>query len=230
MLKSLIGTGLQARLSPEQYELYKSEVLALEKSWKKEIRSGCKTQFKGGISDFFIPQPWCQYDFYHIIYDYRKCINLRSPKQVPLGYKTVADGGTIPCALLSILRYYKFSETLPVLGELLVTNGYRTKDNGTRWIAFDKVPEIVYGIKTEIQTSIYGFAESIVFGRPVAALVSATWLHKDFSTNLPSNECIVVWRLEGDKAVITTTSSHSTLRVDLYDLLKNIKRAWSFSK
>lgn len=231
MLKSLENTGLNARLTPEQYELYKDEISVLEKSWKKDIATGCSTRFKGGISDFFIPTPFCQYDYHNIVYDYRKCINLKNPTQVPAGFKTMADGGTIPCALLSVLSYYKFPETLPVLGELLVTHGYRTADKGTRWIALDKIPEMVYGIQTQIQTSVFGFCESIMFGRPVIAIVPATWLHSDFpSSGLPSNECVVVWRLEGKNAVLTNTSSHSTLTVNLQDLLKNVKRAWSCIK
>lgn len=75
MLKSLENTGLNARLTPEQYELYKDEISVLEKSWKKDIATGCSTRFKGGISDFFIPTPFCQYDYHNIVYDYRKCIN-----------------------------------------------------------------------------------------------------------------------------------------------------------
>lgn len=228
MLKSLINTGLEARLTPEQHALYRAELIALEESWKQSLHFlECNFNFDGsGVEPSKIPTPRCQYDYNHIIYDYRTCRELQPGETLATSHKTMADGGTVPCALLSVLEYYCRDEKLPELGQILVKNGYRTQNNGTLLIALDKIPELVYGIQTQVQSFIFNLFESVCMKKPVIALVSAAWLH-DFP-KMPSNECIVIWRLEGKTALITTTSHHSVRRIDLYDLLKNIKRAWSF--
>lgn len=228
MLESLKYTGMNARLTPEVYELYKEEISAFEESWKQSLHylETCNFSFIGGIDDNHIPSPYCQYDYSHIIYDYRECREVKDSKSVPAGYKTMLDGGTVPCALMSILDYLCISSiSLEYVGKKLVENGYRTEDNGTLWIAFDKALEQLFGVRTWIQRSVFELCESVTLERPVIALVPAAWLH-DFPA-MKTRECIIVWRLEEKKAVITTTSAHSAKKVDLYELLKNIKRAWA---
>lgn len=229
MLKSLLNTGLEARLTPEQYALYRAELITLEESWKQSLHFlNCDFTFNGGVEPSKIPTPRCQYDYNHIIYDYRTCRELQPGETLATRHKTMADGGTVPCALSSVLEYYRHTAKLTVIGQILVKNGYRTENNGTLLIALDKVPELVYGVQTQVQSFIFDIFESVCMGKPVIALVSAAWLHA--LSTMPSNECIVIWRLEKKTALITTTSHHSVRRIDLYDLLKNIKRAWSCQK
>lgn len=228
MLKSLENTGLNARLTPEVYDRYAEEVSALEKDWKESISStkNCKLSFIKEDDDLNIPEPICQYDFTRVLYDYRECRLLKDAESVPQGYKTMADSGTIPCAIIPILNYYGLSTNLSHLGKILVENGYRTENDGTRWIAIDKIPELVYGIRTQIQSSVFELCESVLSELPVLAIVPASWLHN--LESMPSNECITAWRIEGNKVIVTTTSSHSPRKLDLIEFLRNIKRAWAF--
>ena len=224
MLDVLKNTGLNARLTPKVYDLYKNEASTYEKSWKQSLHylDTCNFSFTGGSDDSHIPAPYCQYDYADIIYDCRGCRKVDG--QVPDGYKTIFDGGTALCAMKSVLDYFHISLSLEDVGKDLVQNGYRTENDGTLWIAFDKAFEQLYGVQTQMQSMVFELCESVSLLHPVIALVSAAWLH-DYP--MPSNECIIIWRLEGKEAVITMTSSHSSKKVDLYELLKNIKRAWA---
>lgn len=229
MLESLRNTGLNARLTPEVYDRYAEEVTKREEEWKKSVEylRICNISFMGGIDNICIPTPVCQQDWTNIIYDYRECRVVDTEKDVPEGYKTMAMGGTVPCALMSIIGFYKPSRfTLSEIGKVLVENGYRTENKGTLWIAMDKVPELVYGIQTEMLNHLLELCQQVSLCHPVMALVPAGWLHR--FPNMPSNECVIVWRLEGKKVIVTTTSSHSTIELDLYDFLRNVKRAWAF--
>ena len=233
MMKSLIGTGYQARLEPSAYTRYKEELTAFDESWKQSLHflETCQISFKGGgIKNEFIPTPYCQHDFTTIVYDYRECRVLRADESLPDGYTTMSDGGTVPCAFMSILDYFRTSpKSLEMLGKVLVDNGFRTRFNGTLWIAFDKVLE-KYHVRTQIQPSIFNLCESVTLQRPVIALVSSAWLHYFPSPYMMTNECVIIWRIEGEKAVMTTTSSHSLREVNIYDLFRNIRRAWSCQK
>ena len=232
MLKSLVGTGLQARLSHEQYKKYEAEISAIEARWVKSLHylETCDFAFTGGVENKYISTPYCQYDYGNIIYDHRECRTLSPDEVLPDGYHTMLDGGTVPCAIMSILDYFRTSpKSLEEIGKILVTNGYRTKLRGTLWIAFEKILEH-YHVRTQILPTIFDLCESVSLNRPVIALVSAAWLHQFPHPYMMTNECVIVWRLEGKKAVITTTSNHSLIQVNLYDLLKNTRRAWSCQK
>lgn len=233
MLKSLIGTGLQARLSHEQYEKYKAEIAAIDDSWAKSLSElqNCKLSSESeGIEDKYIPIPYCQYDYNHIIYDYRECRTLSAGESLPKGYKTMADGGTIPCALMTLLDYFKTApNSLEDIGTVLVENGYRTKSSGTLWVAVDKVLNH-YHVRAEIQPSVETVFDRIRNKRPVIAIVSGMWLHDMPHLPTMTNECIIIWRIEGNQAVFTTTSRHSPKRENFYDLLKHTKRAWACQK
>lgn len=229
MLKSIVNTGLNARLTPEVYDRYAEEVTKLESDWKKSLEylDSCNISFWGGIEDASIPHPVCQHDYPNIIYDYRECRVMDDTQSVPDGYKTIAMGGSVPCALMSIIGFYKHSRlTLSEIGKVLVENGYRTEDKGTLWIAIDKIPELVYGVRAEMLNHLLELCQQVSLGRPVMALVPASWLHD--LPNMPSNECVTVWRLERKKVIVTTTSSHSIKELDLYDFLRHVKRAWAF--
>lgn len=228
MLKSLENTGLNARLTPDVYDLYAEEIAALEMKWRNSVSSlkDCKLSFFKETPYPSIPEPVCQHDYTRVIYDYRECRTLNHGESVPEGYKTMSESGTVPCALVPILRYYNIGDMLPEIGSVLVKHGYRTENNGTRWIAIDKVPELVYGIQTQIQSSIFELCESILSGYPVLAIASAAWLHN--LESMPSNECVTAWRIEGSEVIVTTTSSHSPRSLDLIEFLRNVKRAWAF--
>lgn len=226
MLDVLKNTGLNARLTPEVYDLYAEEVNKREKEWKKSLEYlySCHISFYDGIENN-ISEPICQYDCPNIIYDYRECRVVNNVVDVPEGYKTMATNGTVPCALTPIISQYR---SLPEIGKVLVEYGYLTKDKGTLWIAMDKIPELVYGIQTEILSHFLELAKEVSEGHPVIVLVPAAWLHD--LPSLSSNECVTVWRLKGKKVIVTTTSSHSVKELDLYDFLINVKRAWAFHR
>ena len=185
-----------------------------------------KGRHTGGIKDSSIPTAHCQYDYHHIIYDYRACRMLDSGEPVPEGYKTMADGGSFPCAIYMLLEYFKVPTDLITIGKTLVQYGYRTENSGTLWICMDNLLEKHWGIKTKIQDSIFELCESVSLDSPVVALVPAEWLH---SYPMPSNECLIIWRLEEKTAVVSTTSGHQPVKIGLYDLLAHIKRAWQCS-
>ena len=224
MLDVLKNTSLNARLTPEVYDLYAEEVNRREQEWKKSIEylDSRSINFYEGIENN-IPEPICQREYPNIIYDYRECRVVNNAEAVPKGYKTMATSGTVPCALTPIVSYYR---NLPEIGKVLVEHGYRTENKGTLWIAMDKVPELVYGYRTEILSHLLELPREISQGHPVMALVPTAWLHD--LPNMPSNECVTVWRLEYKKVIVTTTSSHSVKELDLYDFLRNVKRAWAF--
>lgn len=196
-----------------------------------------------GIDTRFIPKPICQYDYGQVIYHSSdpklgigECRRLSTGEPYPIGLKSIADGGTVPCAMLSILKYFQVDASLLEVGNFLVKHGYRSKRHGgTRWIAIDKILEINYGIETTIITSVLELARSLSLGQPVLSMVNSTWLHNSLMHNPPNkngNECIIIWKLQGSKAIITTTTSleKQLIKVDLQDLLRHILRAWSCRK
>ncbi len=233
MMKSLVGTGLQARLSHEQYKKYETEFAAIDDSWAKSLSDlqNCKlSSVSEGIEDKYIPIPYCQHDYSHIIYDYRECRTLSFGEKLPKGYKTMADGGTIPCGLMTLLDYFKTApNSLEDIGTVLVENGYRTKSRGTLWVAVDKVLDF-YHVRAEIQPSVHTVFDMVRNKRPVIAITSGMWLHDIPYPLMKTNECIIIWRIEGENAIFTTTSRHSARRENFYDLLRNTKRAWACQK
>lgn len=242
MLRSLLNTGISANLTHRQYAEYANELAVLQSIWERDISILSEAHFTlllltNGIDARFIPEPVCQYDYDRVIYHSSdpklgigECRRLSTEEPYPIGLKSIADGGTVPCSMLSILKYFQVDASLLEVGNFLVKHGYRSKRHGTRWIAIDKILEINYGIETTIITSVLELARSLSLGQPVLSMVNSTWLHN--SPNKNGNKCIIIWKLQGSKAIITTTTSleKQLLKVDLQDLLKHILRAWSCRK
>lgn len=247
MLQSLKNTGNTANLPRQQYAEYVNELSILQHMWEldqKKLATGDFTLsiFTKAIDTRFIPQAVCQYDYDRVIYHcvdpklgIGECRHLSEKEPYPVGLKSMADGGTIPCAMLSVLKYFQIDTSLLEIGSFLVKHGYRTKRHGTRWLAIDKVLEINYGIEAMIITSVLELASSLSLGYPVLALVPSMWLHKTLS-HCPlrghGNECIVIWKLQGSKALITATTvvDKPLLQIDLQDLLFHVLRAWYCKK
>lgn len=191
-----------------------------------------------GLAENKIPKPFNQRLYDNIVFDYRGAYiedsytYLHLPPSDPAdqeSMKTIAIGGSVPCAIAQVYEYLcRPSETrekiLERIGKVLVSNGYRTQNKGTLWVALDKVLELEFWIKTKIQSCFFELLDSISPTTPVIAFVPAAWLH--YEPTLPTNEAIVIWAIDKTKALITTTSD-DVVRVDLVELLYSIKRAWA---
>ncbi len=237
MLKSLIGTGLSARLTPEKYEEYKKELAILDSTWRESLTRKLYPHLSVGIKEERIPSPYNQKQYQNIIFDYRGCFSKGSTFEEPLEpYKTMAIGGSIPCAMATVYKAlnngkteFKNNEELLVdIGKNLVNNEYRTKETGTLWIALDKILEMKYGIETEIQCSKFAAVDSVCRCHPVIALVPTSWLHDDPS--LSSNEAVIIWAIREDEAIITTTTSNEVRKVNAETLFNQAPIAWACHK
>lgn len=239
MLKSLIGTGLSARLTPEKYEEYKKELAILDSTWRESLTRKLYPHLSVGIKEERIPVPYNQKQYPNIVFDYRGCFNkgLGSTFEEPSEpYKTMAIGGTILCAMATVYEtlnngkteFKNREELLIDIGKTLVNNNYRTKSSGTRWIALDKVLEMKYGIETKIQCSKFEAVDSICRCHPVISLVPTSWVHNDSS--LTSNEAVIIWAIRKDVAIITTTTSDDVKKVNVDALFHQAPRTWACHK
>ena len=240
MLHSLIDTGINARLKKDIYLEYLEEQKQLAQTWTESLEKELSPKLDIGINPKVVPVPYNQKLYDHIIYDHRGCYDRnkepdRDFNGSPL--KSMALGGSIPAAMATIIEYFaqthktgkKISsreELLVEIGKILVENGYRTQDKGTLWIAFDKVLELEYGIETQIQRSIFELADSICSAKPVVALVPTGWLH---GKDLPSNECVIIWKIKEGVATISNTSSNELYEIEVMPLLRHSKIAWACS-
>ncbi len=237
MLRSLKETGINARLTPATYEAYKAETSAIAKNWAASLEKELPSDLRVGITKH-IPAPVNQKLYSNIVFDHRACDfeeHVDRSDANEEAYKTIAIGGSIPCAMATVRKYFNNtqictpktqSDLVIEIGKVLVENGYRTPDNGTLWIALDKVLEMEYGIVTKIQNSIFELADSLCSQKPVIALVPASFLHGE---GVPTNECIIIWNSYDEVCTFSTTSSNTNLQINTNTLLKNIKRAWACS-
>lgn len=240
MLQSLVNTGLNARLKPDVYAKYKEEKRQLAETWEESLSKELSTKLDIGIDPKVVPVPYNQKIYDHIVYDHRGCYDrAKDPNRVFDGepLKSMALGGSIPAAMAMIVEYFSKThktgkkivsreEFLIEIGKILVENGYRTQDKGTLWLAFDKVLELEYGIRTQIQRSIFEVSNSICSCSPVVLLVPTGWLH---GKDLPSNECVIIWKIKEGVATICCTSSNKLMEVDVMQLLRHAKIAWACS-
>ena len=231
MLRVLYGSGLEAKLKPDVYATYMAELATRQEQFKRSARDFqiCKSLTSGSnISLKQIPVINIQNDNPHIVYDYRECRFLRA-NESPGDYKTMQDGGNIPCSLLTVLNFFKIHPTLFELGELLVENGYRTKNSGTLWLAIEKVPELAYGIQTSMQNNVWNMIHAVSMKQPVLAIVPRKWVNH--SPDFSNNECIIIWRIENNRICFSSaTNSRSMQYRPLREVLHNIKICWSFQR
>ena len=213
-------TGLGANLQPQISEAYRSELKEIETSWDNSIQHLTSFEFifhselKDGNSPSHCCEPECPESLYNA-------------EGVPLaeGYsgKDVVEIGAIPCTFKMILEYFGISKSLESICRVLVRNGYRTED-GMLTLAFDKILEKVYGIETEIESSVLQLCGSVSTGHPVIALVEQSWL---YGNALPGNTCIIIWQLNGERLSVSTITSPELRILDMLDTFKHIQRAWA---
>lgn len=227
MLHSLEGTGLGAKLQSRAYEAYQMELKEIEGEWGSTLHflDSCDFSFRGGIKNSKIPSPsqevscpavWRNGNSQRIDEEY-----LSSHQEL-----LIAEGGSVPCTFQMILKYLNIAKDLESICGVLLRNDYRIKD-GTLILAFDKILEQIYGVKTEIQPSVFHLCESVSKKRPVIGLVSTAWLSDN---ELPGNTCIIIWQLKGKKLLVSTTTSGELQVLDMYDTFKHIQRAWACYK
>lgn len=240
MLQSLVNTGLNARLKPDVYAKYQEEKKQLSETWTESLEKELSPKLDIGIDPKVVPVPYNQKIYDHIVYDHRGCYDrAKDPNRVFDGepLKSMAIGGSIPAAMATLIEYFAMNhktgmkissreELLIEIGKILVENGYRTQDKGTLWLAFDKVLELEYGIRTQIQRSIFELTDSICSAKPVVALVPTGWLH---GKDLPSNECVIIWKIKEGVATISNTSSNELYEIEVMPLLMHSKIAWACS-
>lgn len=227
MLHSLEGTGLGANLRPRAYEDYKRELEEIEREWESTLHflDSCDFSFRGGIKSSKIPSPSHEVGCPEIWYNaYSQKIDKEYLSSHP--ELLIAEGGSVPCTFQMILKYLHITKDLESICGVLLRNDYHIKD-GTLILAFDKLLEQIYGVKTEIQPSVFHLCESVSKKRPVIGLVSTAWLSDN---ELPGNTCIIIWQLKGKKLLVSTTTSGELQVLDMYDTFKHIQRAWACYK
>ena len=227
MLHSLEGTGLGANLRPRAYEDYKRELEEIEREWESTLHflDSCDFSFRGGIKSSKIPSPSHEVGCPEIWYNaYSQKIDKEYLSSHP--ELLIAEGGSVPCTFQMILKYLHITKDLESICGVLLRNDYHIKD-GTLILAFDKLLEQIYGVKTEIQPSVFHLCESVSKNRPVIGLVSTAWLSDN---ELPGNTCIIIWQLKGKKLLVSTTTSGELQVLDMYDTFKHIQRAWACYK
>ena len=227
MLHSLEGTGLGANLRPRAYEDYKRELEEIEREWESTLHflDSCDFSFRGGIKSSKIPSPSHEVGCPEIWYNaYSQKIDKEYLSSHP--ELLIAEGGSVPCTFQMILKYLHITKDLESICGVLLRNDYRIKD-GTLILAFDKILEQIYGVKTEIQPSVFHLCESVSKNRPVIGLVSTAWLSDN---ELPGNTCIIIWQLKGKKLLVSTTTSGELQVLDMCDTFKHIQRAWACYK
>ena len=176
MLHSLEGTGLGANLRPRAYEDYKRELEEIEREWESTLHflDSCDFSFRGGIKSSKIPSPSHEVGCPEIWYNaYSQKIDKEYLSSHP--ELLIAEGGSVPCTFQMILKYLHITKDLESICGVLLRNDYHIKD-GTLILAFDKLLEQIYGVKTEIQPSVFHLCESVSKNRPVIGLVSTAWL------------------------------------------------------
>lgn len=217
--------ALKARMEPASYAVYKSETNRLGELFRASVESKDWEKISWESSLMFPTHLYCQKDYSNIIFDYRECRYLGSQEEKPEGYLTMADGGTIPCALLSILEHYNVETSLEELGKVLVENGYRTENKGVLWSAVDIVPEVKYGIKTKIVVNVKEIAEALKQGKPILALVPASYIQQ--KEGIPTNQAAIIWGTIGYSFSVTSTSRRNWMLFPRREeFLPQIKRAW----
>lgn len=227
MLHSLEGTGLGANLRPRAYEDYKRELEEIEREWESTLHflDSCDFSFRGGIKSSKIPSPSHEVGCPEIWYNaYSQKIDKEYLSSHP--ELLIAEGGSVPCTFQMILKYLHITKDLESICGVLLRNDYHIKD-GTLILAFDKLLEQIYGVKTEIQPSVFHLCESVSKNRPVIGLVSTAWLSDN---ELPGNTCIIIWQLKGKKLLVSTTTSGELQVLDMCDTFKHIQRAWACYK
>ena len=227
MLHSLEGTGLGANLRPRAYEDYKRELEEIEREWESTLHflDSCDFSFRGGIKSSKIPSPSHEVGCPEIWYNaYSQKIDKEYLSSHP--ELLIAEGGSVPCTFQMILKYLHITKDLESICGVLLRNDYHIKD-GTLILAFDKLLEQIYGVKTEIQPSVFHLCESVSKNRPVIGLVSTAWLSDN---ELPGNTCIIIWQLKGKKLLVSTTTSGELQVLDMCNTFKHIQRAWACYK
>ncbi len=212
-------TGLGANLQPQISEAYRSKLKETEAEWANSILLLDRLEFSFHSElEKPIPSPCCDPECPESLYN---------AEGVPLaeGYsgKDVVEIGAIPCTFKMILEYFGISKSLESICGVLVRNGYRTED-GMLTLAFDKILEKVYGIETEIESSVLQLCGSVSTGHPVIALVEQSWL---YGNALPGNTCIIIWQLKGERLSVSTITSPELRILDMLDTFKHIQRAWA---
>ncbi len=233
MLKSIKNAGLEARLSHDVYTDYSIEIASLEAKWKDSLEklNFSNMEIWGGINTRFIPSPINQDEFTTLIYDYRDCHYLKKLEFLPAGFKTMAEGGNIPCIIKCVLEYFHRNISLEQIGKVLVQYGYRTSNSGTLWSAFERLLEPIYGIKVTVPSSLHELISSVILGQPVIAMIDAEHVYKHlqklFSNKIHGRMAIIIWQFTGAHALISCTHLYGLHPIRLEDLFPNIYRAWA---
>lgn len=228
MLHSLESTGLGAKLQPRAYDAYQKEVEKIEEEWDYSLHFliTCDYSIKGGIESDKIPSPCCQVDCPDI-WDNDNSQVLEKSYLASHPALLIAEGGSVPCTFRMILKYFDITKNLENICGVLVRRGYHIKDTGILTLAFDKVLEQIYGVKTEIQPSIFDLCESVSLGHPVIALVTNSWLYNNGMDGLT---CIIIWQLKEKEILVSTTTSRTLQVLDMVDTFEHIQRAWACHK
>lgn len=191
-----------------------------------------------------------QKDYSSLIFDERYCGYLsnnheNNPSRIHSknnhSYYTMAEGGTIPCAMVSALSFFKVASEcerdLTRIAEHMVTYGYRKNGAGVLHIWFDWFVPNYYGLKVRRPLSINYMIDELKrdatlrnprkgVGSVVVALVNSNVL----GVNSTTSSAIVIWGI--NKGMYLYTSSHSGKFSyhNADEINQNIRACWILSK
>lgn len=156
------------------------------------------------------------------------CFELDDSKKIPSYINTIYGGGSILCCLISIAKFYGKEDNHIDLGNYMIDNKYRTPKNGVRWTAMDKIPEIRYGISSNVACSLYDIIKHVVDNKePALALVPGSWICGDSA--ITTNVGIILYQFTKTGSVLFASSVHDhLLEMSIEELFRHIKMAWLF--
>ena len=108
MLRALKETGINARLTQSTYEAYKDETSAIAKNWETSLEKELPSDLRVGITKH-IPTAVNQKLYSNIVFDHRACDfeeRVDRSDADKEAYKTIAIGGSIPCAMATVRKYF----------------------------------------------------------------------------------------------------------------------------
>lgn len=213
------------------YDAYKGEWKSRWTSFKDSLKHISNEELKKAnvILPFEIDNIVCQQDsiYQNWIFDENYCTLLKDREEKPTDLLTVSAGGTIPCALYQIFRYYGEDISLDSILEMLCYNGYRIHGKGVLWQTLDVLLPLYYGIDTNIPQSFTELIEGLQNGNPIFCLVPANW-----GQGLPvtSNQALIIWGIQDEMFLCTNTYQRAIVSYNAVDLLLHLSMAWSLSK
>ena len=203
-------------------ETYKKEVKEIIKKFKESITK-CNTNLWENVLTQVVPEKiYLPKDYSNLIFSNEECHILKEDEKKPEGVLTMADGGAIPCVMLSILNLFIKNISLEEFGKTIVENGYRVDDQ-----VLHSVMDVLIPYKFRLQTYLIQDVQEIYLGlkknRPTLALVPADYLSK---TDEKNEQAIAIIGYIDEKFILITPSEKTIITRKAEEIIPQIQKAW----